>query len=75
MSKRLSSLGIECPRYTKKDKVDPTVGAVAIDSTWLKHFGRDEWHQEKYKVSAKNCIKFLFTQLLTSKPPRLLTTT
>lgn len=53
LSKRLSSLGIECPRYTKKDKIDPTVGAIAIDSTGLKRFGRDEWHQEKHKVSAK----------------------
>jgi hypothetical protein len=26
---------------------------MAIDSTGLKRFGRDEWHQEKHKVSAK----------------------
>ena len=27
--------------------------AIAIDSTGLKRFGRDEWHQEKYQLSAK----------------------
>jgi len=27
--------------------------AIAIDSTGLKRFGRDEWHQEKYKLYAK----------------------
>ena len=26
---------------------------MTIDSTGLKRFGRDEWHQEKHKVSAK----------------------
>jgi hypothetical protein len=29
------------------------VVAIAIDSTGLKQFGHDEWHQEKYKLSAK----------------------
>lgn len=33
--------------------MDESVAAIAIDSTGLKRFGRDEWHQEKYKVSAK----------------------
>ena len=27
--------------------------AIAIDSTGLKRFGCDEWHQEKHKISAK----------------------
>lgn len=53
LSKRLKSLGIKCPKYTEKDKVDNSVAAIAIDSTILKRFGRDEWHQEKYKISAK----------------------
>ena len=53
LSKRLAQLDIKCPRYTKKDKVDDNIGAIAIDSTGLKRFGRDEWHQEKHKVSAK----------------------
>ena len=53
LSKRLLKLNIPCPRYTKKDTADDDVAAIAIDSTGLKRFGRDEWHQEKHKVSAK----------------------
>jgi len=53
LSKRLSSLNIEVPRYSQKSNPDNTVAAIAIDSTGLKRFGRDEWHQEKHKVSAK----------------------
>jgi len=53
LSKRLAKLGIKCPQYTKKDVPDEKVAAIAIDSTGLKRFGRDEWHQEKHKVSAK----------------------
>ena len=53
LSKRLSLLNIKVPRYTKKSKPDETVAAIAVDSTGLKRFGRDEWHQEKHKVSAK----------------------
>jgi hypothetical protein len=26
--------------------------AIAIDSTGLKRFGRDKWHQEKHRISA-----------------------
>lgn len=32
---------------------DKTIAAIAIDSTGLKQFGRDEWHQSKYSVSGK----------------------
>ena len=53
LSKRLSTLGIKTPRYKKTDQADETVAAIAIDSTGLKRFGRDEWHQEKHKVSGK----------------------
>ena len=30
-----------------------SVTAIAIDSTGLKCYGRDEWHQEKHRISAK----------------------
>lgn len=53
LSKRLSSLGITIPRYKKMDAPDETLAAIAIDATGLKRFGRDEWHQEKHKVSGK----------------------
>ena len=53
LSKRLGELNIHVPRYTKTDKPDPGVHAIAIDSTGLKRFGRGEWHQEKYELSSK----------------------
>jgi len=53
LSKRLSELGIRSPRYTQTTMPDESVSAIAIDSTGLKRFGRDEWHQEKHKVSGK----------------------
>ena len=52
LSKRLSDLNLTSPRYKKTDKVDENIAAIALDSTGLKRFGRDEWHQEKHKVSA-----------------------
>jgi hypothetical protein len=53
LSKCLSSLGIESPRYAKNAIPDEGISTIAINSTGLKRFGRDEWHQEKQKVSAK----------------------
>ena len=53
LSKRLKQLNIKCPRYTKSSKVEPDIAAIAIDSTGLKRFGRDEWHVEKHRVNAR----------------------
>ena len=53
LSKRLKALNIRCPRYCKHEKKDEGIAAIAIDSTGLKRFGRDEWHQERHKVSAR----------------------
>ena len=53
LSKRLSLLKISTPRYKQSETMDTDVAAIAIDSTGLKRFGRDEWHQEKHKVSGK----------------------
>jgi len=53
LSKRLNKLNIKCPRYKKTDRPDADLAAIAIDSTGLKRFGRDEWHQEKHKISGK----------------------
>ena len=52
-SKRLSQLNFSTPRFKKSDKPDANIVAIAIDSTGLKRFGKDEWHQEKHKVNAK----------------------
>ncbi len=53
LSKRLSALNLKSPLYKQTDKPDDTVAAIAIDSTGLKRFGRDEWKQEKYAILAK----------------------
>jgi hypothetical protein len=53
LSKRLSRLNIKSPRYKKSTRDNGSVAAIAIDSSGLKRFGHDEWHQEKHKVSAK----------------------
>jgi hypothetical protein len=53
LSKRLKRLGLKSPRYKKHEKSDDGIAIIAIDSSGLKRFGRDEWHQEKHKVSAK----------------------
>jgi len=52
LSKRLKKLNLKAPRYRKTDKPED-IAAIAIDSTGLKRFGRDEWHQEKHKISGK----------------------
>jgi hypothetical protein len=53
LSRRLQALGLKNPRYRKNERMDGSIAAIAIDSTGLKRFGRDEWHQEKHHVSAK----------------------
>jgi hypothetical protein len=53
LSKRLSILGVFSPHYKKSDKADKSVAAIAIDSTGLKCFGYDEWHQEKHNIITK----------------------
>ncbi|CAH8182334.1 transposase [Vibrio aestuarianus] len=53
LSKRLSQLKIKTPRYRKQREPDDAPAAIALDSTGLKRFGRDEWHQEKHRVSSK----------------------
>jgi len=53
LSRRLSEVDLSTPRYKNSDDLDENIAAVAIDSTGLKRFGRDEWYPEKHKVSAK----------------------
>ncbi len=53
LSKRLANFNIKSPRYKKVELPEKNVAAIAIDSTGLKRFGRDEWHQEKHKISGK----------------------
>ena len=53
LSKRLSELDIKTPRYKKAAQMSDDTVAIAFDSTGLKRYGRDEWHQEKHKVDSK----------------------
>lgn len=53
LSRRLGELNIKCPRYRKDSKPNEGIGAIAVDSTGLKVFGKDEWHQEKHGVDPK----------------------
>jgi len=53
LSKRLQRLGLKTPRYKKYEKLDDDLVAIMFDSTGLKRFGRDEWHQEKHNVSPR----------------------
>ena len=53
LSKRLSQLGFDTPKFKRDESIDKDIVAIAIDSTGLKRFGKDEWHQEKHKINAK----------------------
>lgn len=52
LSRRLARLSLKTPQF-KLSKGYSEIAAIAIDSTGLKVFGKEEWHQEKYKVNAK----------------------
>lgn len=51
LSERFKELGLKTSRYKKTDRPDNDLAAIAIDSTGLKRFGKDEWCQGKYKIS------------------------
>ena len=42
LSKRLAKLGFETPKFKINESGDDDIVAIAIDSTGLKRFGRDE---------------------------------
>ena len=43
----ISKRSIELPRYVLSKAVKPS-SLVSVDSTGLKVYGKDEWHQEKH---------------------------
>lgn len=53
LCERLKSLGLRAPDFKNSPKNPADIAAIAIDSTGLKQYGRDEWHQEKHKVKSK----------------------
>lgn len=53
LSKRLKKLNLKRPFYRKGHYQSEEVVAIAIDSSGLKCYGQDEWHQEKYGLRQK----------------------
>ena len=53
LCERLKTLGIDTPEFKNNAPRIDGLFAIAIDSTGLKQFGRDEWHQEKHRVKSK----------------------
>ncbi|MBF4218669.1 transposase, partial [Vibrio anguillarum] len=52
-SKRLGQLNFSTSRFKNNDKPDTNIVAIALDSTGLKQFGKDEWYQEIHKINGK----------------------
>ena len=48
----ISKRSIELPRQILNKAMEPS-SVVMVDSTGLKVYGKDEWHQEKHDVSAR----------------------
>lgn len=53
LCERLKSLGIRTPDFKNHSAKTADIVAIALDSTGLKQYGRDEWHQEKHNVKRK----------------------
>ena len=61
LSRRCATLDLKIPKY-KKIEVEGESGKeriITLDSTGLKQYGRDEWHQEKHKIKPRRSWKKL----------------
>jgi hypothetical protein len=61
LSRRCATLDLKIPKY-KKGEVEREAGkerVITLDSTGLKQYGKDEWHQEKHKVKPRRSWKKL----------------
>ena len=61
LSRRCATLDLKIPKY-KKIEVERETGKeriITLDSTGLKQYGKDEWHQEKHKVKPRRSWKKL----------------
>jgi len=59
LSRRCATLDLKIPKY-KKIEVERETGKeriITLDSTGLKQYGKDEWHQEKHKVKPRRSWK------------------
>ncbi len=59
LSTRLKALSLKCPFYRKAHQYANDIKAIAIDSTGLKCYGHDEWHELNYPSSRKKSWKKL----------------
>jgi hypothetical protein len=59
MSKRLKTLNLTRPFYTKAHPEAHSIKAIAIDSSGLKCYGQDEWCEENYPSKRKKDWKKL----------------
>ena len=61
LSRRCTTLDLKIPKY-KKSEVDREANKeriITLDSTGLKQYGKDEWHQEKHNVKPRRSWKKL----------------
>ena len=59
LSRRCATLDLKIPKY-KKSEVANDAGkerVITLDSTGLKQYGKDEWHQEKHKIKPRRSWK------------------
>ena len=53
LSRRCKTLNLKMPIVPKSELDNLEEKIITIDSTGLKQYGKDEWHQEKHKVNPK----------------------
>ena len=61
LSRRCATLDLKIPKY-KKSEVEREANKeriITLDSTGLKQYGKDEWHQEKHNVKPRRSWKKL----------------
>ncbi len=59
LSRRCAELKLKIPKYKKGEvgKKSNKEKIIALDSTGLKEYGKDEWHQEKHNVKPRRSWK------------------
>lgn len=53
LSRRCMTLGLKIPTVPKSKTDDTEEKIITMDSSGLKQYGKDEWHQEKHKVNPR----------------------
>lgn len=53
LSRRCKTLDLKIPTVLKSKADDAEEKIITIDSSGLKQYGKDEWHQEKHKINPR----------------------